>query len=71
MTTRIINYFKIYAKYDKQQHIYYINNLKTVFEHYYKFNEDNEKQLLNIRSICCTLEVLKLEISKETKLVQL
>ena len=42
MTTRIINYFKIYAKYDKQQHIYYINNLKTVFEHYYKFNEDNE-----------------------------
>ena len=42
MTTRIINYFKIYAKYDKQQQNYYIDNLKTVFEHYYKFNEDNE-----------------------------
>ena len=42
MTTRIINYFKIYAKYDKQQHNYYINNLKSVFEHYYKYNEDNE-----------------------------
>ena len=42
MTTRIINYFKTYAKYDKQQQKYYIDNLKTVFEHYYKYNEDNE-----------------------------
>ena len=41
MTARIINYFKIFAKYDKQQN-YYIDNLKTVFEHYYKYNEDNE-----------------------------
>ena len=42
MTTRIINYFKTFAKYDKQQKIYYINNLKTVFEHYNIYNEDNE-----------------------------
>ena len=42
MTTRIINYFKTYAKYDKQQQKYYIDNLKTVFEHYYKYNDDNE-----------------------------
>ena len=42
MTTRIINYFKTYAKYDNQQHYYYNDNLKSIFEHYYKFNDDNE-----------------------------
>ena len=42
MTTKLINYFKIKAKYDKQTHNYYIDNLKTIFEHYYYYNDDNE-----------------------------
>ena len=42
MTTKLINYFKIKAKYDKQNHNYYIDNLKTIFEHYYYYNDDNE-----------------------------